>query len=314
MSSAAKDICSVNDVFRCFSSFICLNSVWHCLDQSYAEQTVFGDGRSQLKCMNNSGEGCVGYFPDGMLRSSLTAKVIQLLEWNGVLTFALSQVYQKFEEAQARDALKAAHIDNLVTCHNCQLQVIDAISSFLLLIMFLSGWNVRECRGSHALPKLLQRNLPVFKHSIFRVFYLSSQRWNSLCGEIGHIPLKCSEVEKKGQTETRLTVEEAMTAARLRECKKCKAKWVRLGDVFSKSVIWMWIRFFKIEGCNKMTCACGAFICYMCRKVILLIDHFLVLIDIFSGYFKRKIRSFLSNCTLWPLQLWCVRLSFYILS
>lgn len=70
------------------------------------------------------------------------------------------------------------------------------------------------------------------------------------CGEEGHVPLKCSEVEKKGvlritkhdpsftfnsfsllifflfsgQTDTRLAVEEAMTKARLRECKKCKAK------------------------------------------------------------------------------------------
>jgi hypothetical protein len=71
------------------------------------------------------------------------------------------------------------------------------------------------------------------------------------CGEEGHVPLKCSEVEKKGtgqqaieffdddstlkhivhalcvdQATARLSVEEAMTEARLRECKKCKAKYV----------------------------------------------------------------------------------------
>ena len=52
-----------------------------------------------------------------------------------------------------------------------------------------------------------------------------------------------------GQTETRLTVEEAMTEARIRQCPKCKT------------------RFFKTEGCNKMTCSCGTIMCYICRKV-----------------------------------------------
>jgi TRIAD3 protein (E3 ubiquitin-protein ligase RNF216) len=74
--------------------------------QRYAEQTVFGDGRSQLKCMNSSGEGCVGFFPDSMLRSCLPEKVLE-----------------KFNEAQARDAVKAADL-SLITCHECKLQVI----------------------------------------------------------------------------------------------------------------------------------------------------------------------------------------------
>jgi hypothetical protein len=37
-----------------------------------------------------------------------------------------------------------------------------------------------------------------------------------LCGEASHVPLRCSEVEKKGETSARLSVEEAMTQARLR--------------------------------------------------------------------------------------------------
>lgn len=71
-----------------------------------------------------------------------------------------------------------------------------------------------------------------------------------LCNEEAHCPLKCSEVEKGGAKDVRVQVEEAMTKARVRECHKCKA------------------RFYKTEGCNKMACTCGAFICYICRADI----------------------------------------------
>jgi hypothetical protein len=37
-----------------------------------------------------------------------------------------------------------------------------------------------------------------------------------LCNDASHVPLRCAEVEKKGETATRLSVEEAMTQARLR--------------------------------------------------------------------------------------------------
>ena len=70
------------------------------------------------------------------------------------------------------------------------------------------------------------------------------------CNDEAHIPLKCSEVEKKSQTNARVTLEEAMTQARLRTCYKCKSN------------------FYKTEGCNKMTCSCGAYMCYVCRKPI----------------------------------------------
>ncbi len=61
------------------------------------------------------------------------------------------------------------------------------------------------------------------------------------------MPLKCSEVEKKGATNKRLILEEALSQARVRECPKCKT------------------RFYKTEGCNKMTCTCNCLSCYICR-------------------------------------------------
>lgn len=169
----------------------CKNCLKH-----YVEETVFGGGRSTIKCM--SSEGCQGFFPDSMIKVAVPEKV-----------------FAKYSEALTRDALKAADINDLVNCHHCQMQV--SLPADCGNVLVCPGCDAETCR---------------------------------LCGEEAHIPLKCSEVEKKSETQARLSVEEAMTAARIRECPKCKT------------------RFFKTEGCNKMVCTCNTFLCYVCRKDI----------------------------------------------
>ena len=75
-----------------------------------------------------------------------------------------------------------------------------------------------------------------------------------LCRESNHIPLRCDEVEK---TEgARKEIEEQLTQAMIRECWKCSKK------------------FFKEEGCNKMTCQCGAKMCYLCKEKVTDYSHF----------------------------------------
>ncbi|XP_011646294.1 E3 ubiquitin-protein ligase RNF216-like [Pogonomyrmex barbatus] len=74
-----------------------------------------------------------------------------------------------------------------------------------------------------------------------------------LCKEINHIPLKCNE--KKSEA-ARLYLEEKMTEALVRKCYRCNRM------------------FFKEEGCNKMTCLCGAKMCYICDKPVTDYRHF----------------------------------------
>ena len=74
-----------------------------------------------------------------------------------------------------------------------------------------------------------------------------------LCKELNHIPLKCNE--KKSES-ARLYLEEKMTQALVRKCYRCSRM------------------FFKEEGCNKMTCVCGAQMCYICDKPVTDYKHF----------------------------------------
>jgi TRIAD3 protein (E3 ubiquitin-protein ligase RNF216) len=76
------------------------------------------------------------------------------------------------------------------------------------------------------------------------------------CGEASHIPLRCDEVEKDTETKGRLTVEEAITNATIRKCPKCSQGFI------------------KSDGCNKIRCGCGAFVCYVCRAKIKDYSHF----------------------------------------
>ncbi|KAL9179630.1 hypothetical protein ACHAXT_008920 [Thalassiosira profunda] len=72
------------------------------------------------------------------------------------------------------------------------------------------------------------------------------------CGEEYHPNIRCDQVESKTEAAGRTKVEDAMTEAMVRRCPRPMCRKI----------------FLKDDGCNKMTCSCGAFICYVCRKEI----------------------------------------------
>ena len=74
-----------------------------------------------------------------------------------------------------------------------------------------------------------------------------------LCHEEYHPHIaRCDLVESQTETSGRNKVEEAMTSALIRVCPRvnCRKK------------------FLKTDGCNKMTCPCGCYVCNVCRVEI----------------------------------------------
>ncbi|CAH1115578.1 unnamed protein product [Psylliodes chrysocephalus] len=100
-------------------------------------------------------------------------------------------------------------------------------------------------------------SIPNISDKIFRCLNPDCMKESCrLCKEENHVPYKCDEVEKDEDVKARVFVENQMTEALLRKCWKC-----------DKS-------FFKEEGCNKMTCTCGARMCYICKQPVTDYTHF----------------------------------------
>ena len=155
-----------------------------------------------------------------------------------------SKLLQKVQEEEVR----MADIPNLVTCPFCSFaKVIDD-----------NNVRVFQCENPECLRESC-RLLFFLRVSVTAVsVYLSISCRNDfrLCREPSHIPLRCNEVERQGETSMRAYIENKMSEAMLRQCHKCKK------------------RFYKTEGCNSMRCTCGAMMCYVCRKPIKSYDHF----------------------------------------
>ncbi|KAK9877205.1 hypothetical protein WA026_016951 [Henosepilachna vigintioctopunctata] len=76
------------------------------------------------------------------------------------------------------------------------------------------------------------------------------------CRHKSHVPFRCNEIEYDEDVRKRTYIENKMTEALVRTCWKCKKS------------------FFKDSGCNKMTCPCGAKMCYICGATAIGYEHF----------------------------------------
>lgn len=77
------------------------------------------------------------------------------------------------------------------------------------------------------------------------------------CKALSHIPFSCEQHAKDNAVNSRHKIEEAMTAAMIRSCNKCKKTFI------------------KDYGCNKMTCpSCGNLQCYVCSESLKDYNHF----------------------------------------
>ncbi|XP_057621266.1 E3 ubiquitin-protein ligase RNF216 isoform X2 [Chionomys nivalis] len=170
----------------------------------YAQEAVFGSGKSELSCMEGS---CTCSFPTSELEKVLPQTILF-----------------KYYERKAEEEVAAAYADELVRCPSCSF------------------------------PALLDSDVKRFSCPNPRCRKETCRKCQGLWKE--HNGLTCEELAEKDDIKYRTSIEEKMTAARIRKCHKCGTGLI------------------KSEGCNRMSCRCGAQMCYLCRVSINGYDHF----------------------------------------
>ncbi|XP_049980348.1 E3 ubiquitin-protein ligase RNF216 isoform X2 [Alexandromys fortis] len=170
----------------------------------YAQEAVFGSGKSDLSCMEGS---CTCSFPTSELEKVLPQTILF-----------------KYYERKAEEEVAAAYADELVRCPSCSF------------------------------PALLDSDVKRFSCPNPRCRKETCRKCQGLWKE--HNGLTCEELAEKDDIKYRTSIEEKMTAARIRKCHKCGTGLI------------------KSEGCNRMSCRCGAQMCYLCRVSINGYDHF----------------------------------------
>ncbi|XP_051570001.1 E3 ubiquitin-protein ligase RNF216-like [Myxocyprinus asiaticus] len=170
----------------------------------YAQEAVFGSGRSELSCMDGN---CTCSFPTSELEKVLPENILC-----------------KYYERQAEEAVAATCADELVRCPFCNF------------------------------PALLDKEISLFSCPNPRCRKESCRKCHVVWKE--HAGKTCEQVLERDEIRLRVAFEEKMTAARVRKCHKCSTGLV------------------KSEGCNRMSCRCGAFMCYLCREPINGYNHF----------------------------------------
>ncbi|GJE95558.1 hypothetical protein PsYK624_117440 [Phanerochaete sordida] len=160
-------------------------------------------------------------------------------ELRRILTPKLLELYERVSQ---RKELEAAGLDNLEECPFCEYQVVIENEEEKLFRCEREECGAVSCRK---------------------------------CKKLDHLPKSCEEAAQDKKLDARHAIEEAMTAALMRNCPSCKKSFI------------------KEAGCNKMVCPnCRTMSCYICRQIIHGYEHF----NQAPPYNKPKDQS---KCPLW---------------
>ena len=175
------------------------------------------------ECISRGASVAIG---DGKTVIECLGHCTEEIGWQELQKVLTPNVLSKLLQRRQAEEVGAAELENLVTCPFCPY----------ITIMDNPDDRVLVCRN------------PECGRDSCR-----------LCQEPNHVPLRCDEIEKKGQEAERKRIEEQLSEAMMRTCYKCNVKY------------------FKEEGCNKMKCPrpnCGASMCYLCKQPVKDYTHF----------------------------------------
>ncbi|KZT66207.1 hypothetical protein DAEQUDRAFT_696012 [Daedalea quercina L-15889] len=138
--------------------------------------------------------------------------------------FLTPKLLSLYERVRQRKEIEAAGLEGLEECPHCEYKVVIENDQEKLF----------RCQNEECMAVTCRQ-----------------------CKKPDHLPKSCKEVEDDKKLDARHTIEEAMTAALMRNCPKCQKAFI------------------KELGCNKMVCPnCRTLSCYVCRKVITGYEHF----------------------------------------
>jgi len=120
----------------------------------------------------------------------------------------------------------------------------------------LSGLNLERCRDCNYAIEMEETKE---QNKVFDCQNCEKQ-WCRLCHREwneDHFGISCEELDEKNNIDRKKRkMEEKLNEVLVRICGKCGLQMI------------------KQDGCNKMTCRCGATMCYVCRKLNINYDHF----------------------------------------
>jgi TRIAD3 protein (E3 ubiquitin-protein ligase RNF216) len=222
-----------------FEEFVTCSEGCMLCENCFADQIVAGlkDGKISTECIHKE---CKGMFTESAVQRAMKGKEEDLerldkLRANEVIRLFKPEEEDKEEDKEKKIIKEKKDLGTLAECPFCEFFCIMENSNDIEL----------KCQN----PKCLK---------------ISCRK----CKLETHIPERCKSELSEAEEEFRKFVEEEMSIAIIRRCKKCKKPQI------------------KESGCNFVKCSCGSAMCYICRDSLTDAEH--------TSHFKNN-----NNCILY---------------